>query len=104
MGDHQLLLTIDSSFRGYTGVGKELVRILYSHNAVVYIASRNSEKAKTAIQSIKAEIPVSNGKIDFLQVDFSDLSTVKPAVEDFLQKEQSLHVLTLNAGVTLFYI
>jgi len=32
-------------------------------------------------------------------VDLADLTTVKPAVEKFLEKEEKLHVLVHNAGV-----
>lgn len=37
--------------------------------------------------------------MSFLQLDLSDLRTIKPAVEEFKRKESHLHVLTNNAGV-----
>jgi len=39
------------------------------------------------------------GSVSFLQLDLSDLRTIKPAVEEFKRKEPHLHVLTNNAGV-----
>jgi retinol dehydrogenase-12 len=40
---------------GYSGVGYELVKILYSKNGVVYIAGRDEKKAAEAIARIKEE-------------------------------------------------
>src|SRR5437868_11703462 len=46
-----------------TGIGKEVARILYSKNAVVWVAARNQEKGATAIASIKEAHPSSNGRL-----------------------------------------
>jgi retinol dehydrogenase-12 len=62
----------------------------------VYVAGRSPEKAEKAITSIKEAHPDSKGKIAFLEVDLSDLKTVKSAADDFMSKEKSLHVLTNN--------
>ncbi|KAI1484688.1 hypothetical protein F5X96DRAFT_683405 [Biscogniauxia mediterranea] len=82
-----------------TGVGKEVARILYSKNAVVWVAARNEEKAQNAIQSIKEAYPSSTGRLEFLQLDLSDLTTIKASAEKFLAKENRLDVLFNNAGV-----
>ncbi|KAI1177937.1 NAD(P)-binding protein [Nemania sp. FL0916] len=84
---------------GYAGVGFELCKILYAHNATVWIAGRSESKAQAAIASIQKEVQNSNGQIHFLHIDLSDLSTIKPAVEIFTAKEQRLDVLVNNAGV-----
>ncbi|KAK4615778.1 Short-chain dehydrogenase/reductase [Fulvia fulva] len=84
-----------------TGVGKELSRLLYSKNATVYIAARSQEKALSAISSIKTTSPDSKGKLTFLHLDLSDLSTVKTAAETFLSQESKLHVLFNNAAVAM---
>ncbi|KAI0159882.1 hypothetical protein GGR52DRAFT_166109 [Hypoxylon sp. FL1284] len=84
---------------GYAGVGFELCKILYAHNAIVYVAGRSASKAEKAISNIKDASPSSSGRLEFLSVDLSDLSTVKPAVESFTAKEQRLDVLVNNAGV-----
>lgn len=83
-----------------SGVGKELAKILYSANARVYVAARSTEKAKTAIETIKIECPKSTGELVFLKVDLGDLSTVKASAEEFLSKETRLDVLWNNAGVS----
>lgn len=38
---------------GYTGVGKELAKLLYEKNGTVYLAGRSPEKGTTAIEEIK---------------------------------------------------
>ncbi|KAG5951227.1 hypothetical protein E4U53_003529 [Claviceps sorghi] len=86
---------------GYAGVGKELADILYQHNATVYIAGRNPDKAAAAINAIKAAHPSSKGRLEFLSVDLSDLTTIKQAVQDFTAKEKRLDVLVNNAGVMI---
>ncbi|KAF2003214.1 NAD(P)-binding protein [Amniculicola lignicola CBS 123094] len=84
---------------GYTGIGLELTRLLYPLNATIYIAGRSPSKAATAISTLQAAFPSSTGKLVFLQLDLSDLTTIKPAVETFLGKETRLDTLTNNAGV-----
>lgn len=84
---------------GYAGVGFELSRILYAHNAIVYVAGRSEAKALLAIDAIKVATPNSAGRLEFLQVDLSNLKTVKPGVEGFISKERRLDVLINNAGV-----
>ncbi|EXF85128.1 hypothetical protein CFIO01_12053 [Colletotrichum fioriniae PJ7] len=86
---------------GASGIGLELCEILYAANATVYIATRSSEKIATAVNSIKALQPLSNGKLEPLVLDLADLATVKPAVESFLAKESRLDVLVHNAGVMM---
>ncbi|KAI1155015.1 short-chain dehydrogenase [Nemania diffusa] len=84
-----------------TGIGKEVAQILYSKNAVVYITARNAEKGANAITSIKEAHPSSNGRLELLQLDLSDLTTIKASAEAFLAKEKRLDVLFNNAGVML---
>jgi NAD(P)-dependent dehydrogenase (short-subunit alcohol dehydrogenase family) len=84
---------------GYAGVGHELVQILYAKNATVYSAGRSESKATKSIEAIKAAYPNSKGKLYFLFVDLSDLSTIKASAEEFISKETRLDVLTNNAGI-----
>ena len=82
-----------------TGIGKEVVQILYSKNAHVYVATRSKDKAHAAISDIQKTKPHSKGKLTFLHLDLADLSTIKPAVERFTSQERRLHALFNNAGV-----
>ncbi|CAL3965505.1 hypothetical protein PZA11_001769 [Diplocarpon coronariae] len=82
-----------------SGVGKELAQILYSRNAKVYVATRSSERASRAIESIKTLFPNSKGALEYLHLDLGDLSTIKASAEEFLSREKRLDVLWNNAGV-----
>ncbi|KAL1604036.1 short-chain alcohol dehydrogenase [Paraconiothyrium brasiliense] len=84
---------------GYAGIGLQLAHMLYGANATIYIAGRSQEKAAGAIAALKEAHPNSKGKLHFLHVDLADLSTIKPAVEEFTKKEDRLDVLVNNAGV-----
>jgi len=56
------------------------VRALLAHNARVYLACRNAEQARAAIEELKKD----TGKEGiFLQLDLSDLASVKRAADEF---------------------
>jgi len=84
---------------GASGIGLELVKILYAHNAKVYIAARSEQKASKAIASIETSFPESKGELVFHHLDLSDLILVKQSADSFLPKETRLDVLWNNAGV-----
>jgi NADP-dependent 3-hydroxy acid dehydrogenase YdfG len=52
-----------------------------------------------AIRLLQKEIPDSTGALEWLQLDLSDLASIKLAVEEFQSKEKRLDVLWNNAGV-----
>lgn len=68
-------------------VGKETAKVLVQHNATVYIACRSLEKAKAAAEHIKTATG-KNG-IHILQMDLSNLPTVKIGVDEFLKSVYS---------------
>jgi retinol dehydrogenase 12 len=95
---------------GYGGLGLAIVAQLYSHHANVWIAGRSASKAADAIEKLQAEHPDSKGRLLFLEVDFSDLASIKPAVQEFLRRNGAisgqgngeggnLHWLNLNHGI-----
>ncbi|KAI5302835.1 hypothetical protein KEM55_000872, partial [Ascosphaera atra] len=84
---------------GYAGVGMHLSKILFQHNGVVYIAGRSKSKADKASEEIKKAFPDSKGRVEFLQLDLSDLTKIEGAARTFMSQEQRLDVLTNNAGV-----
>ncbi|EGW35374.1 short-chain alcohol dehydrogenase [Spathaspora passalidarum NRRL Y-27907] len=92
---------------GSTGVGYQVVKSLAgSTNAKIYIFSRNQQKARDAIERMKLEIAEEYSKavdesIKFVQVDLSDLTTIKPAVSEFLQAEDRLDIIIHNAGIMM---
>lgn len=84
---------------GYSGIGYELVSILYAANATIFIAGRDPSKAHAAISQIQLLHPQSQGKLEFLPLDLSDLSKIRPAVDDLLTRITRLDVLVNNAGI-----
>jgi retinol dehydrogenase 12 len=67
--------------------------VLLSNGAKVYIAAR-SEKLQTTIDELKEE--TGKDSVFFLDLDLSDLASVKAAAEDFRSKETELHTLYNN--------
>ncbi|KAL4947473.1 NAD(P)-binding protein [Aspergillus filifer] len=84
-----------------SGVGYETATVLYSKNATVYVAARSVQKGEKAIESIKSsqECAGSRGRLVFLALDLSDLTSIKVAVQSFLKREERLDILIHNAGV-----
>jgi retinol dehydrogenase-12 len=64
-----------------TSIAGTFLQALLNHNAKVYIAARNQEKAEQAIKDLHEE----TGKdAVFLKLDLADLKSVKAAAEEFL--------------------
>ncbi|KIK55269.1 hypothetical protein GYMLUDRAFT_47991 [Collybiopsis luxurians FD-317 M1] len=85
-----------------TGIGKVVIEQLLKHNAKVYMAARNQEKAEAAIKELKEK--TSGKEAIFLKLDLSDLTTIRLTMEEFLQltiiqTQKGNHVLINNAGV-----
>ncbi|KAF5340714.1 hypothetical protein D9611_007438 [Ephemerocybe angulata] len=79
-----------------SGIGKETAKALLSHNAKVYVGSRSKEKGEKVIKEMKIE----TGKEGvLLELDLSDLHSVKKAAEEFQSREKRLDMLFNNAGV-----
>ncbi|USP80366.1 Putative Short-chain dehydrogenase [Curvularia clavata] len=84
---------------GSSGLGKELVNILYQRNAKVYIAARSKSKTNEVIEELTKSHPSSTGELIFLSLQLDDLTTIKSSAQEFLSKETRLDVLWNNAGV-----
>ncbi|TVY90125.1 putative oxidoreductase [Lachnellula willkommii] len=86
---------------GNSGIGYEVVKILYSKGGTVYMAGRNAEKINAAIESIKSahDHTASPGHIKSLVLDLGDLSTIPVCVADFLAQESRLDILWNNGGI-----
>jgi NAD(P)-dependent dehydrogenase (short-subunit alcohol dehydrogenase family) len=85
---------------GNSGVGLEIVKILYSKGGTVYIAGRSADKIAAEIETVKSISPDSIGILKSLIVDLSDLSTIPTCASSFLAQESRLDVLFNNAGVS----
>ncbi|ANB14243.1 Env9p [Sugiyamaella lignohabitans] len=82
---------------GPTGIGYHVSRYLLQKNAKVWVVARSQTKVDAAITQFKKEMP--NCNVDFFLVDFSDLATIKPGVQKFLDTESRLDGVFHNAGV-----
>ncbi|MCJ1460622.1 hypothetical protein MMC28_011004 [Mycoblastus sanguinarius] len=85
---------------GNSGVGLELVKILYSKGGTVYIASRSPTKIATEIEAIKSIHTASPGHIKSLPLDLSDLTTIPTCASTFLAQESRLDFLWNNAAIS----
>ena len=77
-----------------SGIGKEIVRALLNKNATVYLAAKQVEKTKLAIQELKNDC---GEEARYLQLDLSSLKDIRWAAEEFLRSETELHALYHNA-------
>ncbi|KAL9054813.1 MAG: hypothetical protein Q9162_003936 [Coniocarpon cinnabarinum] len=86
---------------GTSGIGFELCKALYRAGAKVYLTARTKDKAEVAIKDIKkaCQDAAEPGDLDFLELELSDLSTIKASADSFLSQEKQLDVLWNNAGV-----
>ena len=75
--------------------------MLYGASARVYMLARSAEKAERSLNEIHSAHPSSEGHIEFIPLDLSDLRTIKTTADTFLSKESKLDVLWLNAGVMI---
>ncbi|KAI0687015.1 NAD(P)-binding protein [Earliella scabrosa] len=81
---------------GNSGLGYETIKVLLQHNAKVYLAARNKEKADAAIASLNE---ATGKEALFHELDLGSLAKTKASAEAFLKKEPELHVLFNNAGL-----
>ncbi len=88
---------------GNIGLGKQCVLEYARHNpARIWLAARNVEKAKAAIDEIQAQLPKDTSKpspISLLHIDLSSLESVQTAVRTVLAESGRLDILMLNAGI-----
>jgi len=82
---------------GSVGVGYETAKALAQLGGHVIIGTRNKEKGEKAVETIKKE--TGNDKVENLQLDLADLSSVRSFANEFLKKNIPLHVLINNAGI-----
>jgi hypothetical protein len=88
---------------GASRIGYELVTVLFRAGGKLYIAGRSEEKARQSTDKIKATSPKisPNGQLEFLYLEWDDLSTINPAVDLFAKQESKPDILWNNAGVSL---
>jgi retinol dehydrogenase 12 len=63
----------------------------------VYLACRSADGGRRAIEEISGQ--TGNRELELLSLDLGDLASVRRCAEEFLAKDEPLHVLINNAGV-----
>lgn len=80
-----------------SGIGKECANVLAKKNASIVVAARSAEKGKATIDEIRKEYPAAN--IELIDLDLSNLKSVKSFSEAYSSKYDRLDLLINNAGV-----
>ncbi|EEA93157.1 retinol dehydrogenase 12 [Pseudovibrio sp. JE062] len=81
---------------GNSGIGFEAARMLAGAGGDVVIACRNAEKGSAAQHALQAQ---AKGKIDLVQLDLSDLVSVRSAAEIVASRYTKIDGLINNAGI-----
>ncbi|TGO41467.1 hypothetical protein BHYA_0021g00360 [Botrytis hyacinthi] len=73
---------------GNQGDRFELIKMLYPTDATIYMASRSSTHAASAISEITASDPSRAGNLKFLHLDLMDLHSIHAVAEEFSVREE----------------
>ena len=82
---------------GNSGIGYEAALEFARKRAEVILACRDLGKARTAAAQIAASAP--GAKVEVMELDLSNLASVRGFSDAFHLQHQALHVLCNNAGV-----
>ncbi len=82
-----------------SGIGYETARALAHKGATAILACRNEQKGQAAADQIQSEGP--KGTAVFMQLDLSDLASVRGFVAEFNGRYNRLDLLINNAGVMI---
>ena len=87
---------------GNIGLGKQCILEYARHSpAQIWLAARDIDKAKKAIEQIQQELPKTSNptSIKLLELDLSSLESVQKAARTFSAESDRLDILMLNAGI-----
>ncbi|KZO91901.1 NAD-P-binding protein [Calocera viscosa TUFC12733] len=84
-----------------SGLGYQTVQQLANHGAKVYLTTRSEAKALDTIRRLEEANPAlkDTGRLQYLVIDFSLVTSAKAGAEEFLRKESRLDILVNNAGI-----
>ncbi|RYP75362.1 hypothetical protein DL771_002458 [Monosporascus sp. 5C6A] len=85
---------------GNTGIGYETVKALLDSDRpyLVLMGSRSLDKAKSAIESLKREVPHTSSSVEAVQIDVASDESVVKALETVKASHDRIDVLINNAG------
>uniref|UniRef100_A0A7S0XT82 Uncharacterized protein n=2 Tax=Hemiselmis andersenii TaxID=464988 RepID=A0A7S0XT82_HEMAN len=84
---------------GNTGIGKETAVRLAGMGANVIIGCRSMKRGETAVAEIKERAAAGGGSVQCMELDLSDLSSVRRFGEEFRRGHSELYALVNNAGI-----
>ena len=82
---------------GNTGIGLATATALARDGGRVYIACRNPDRGQAAVTAIKSA--AGSDSVGLLPLDLASLASVRDCAQEFLARNEPLHVLVNNAGV-----
>lgn len=82
------------------GIGFETTLAMANYGFKVIMGCRNLDKAEKAKAEILQKVPKAD--LDIIQLDLSDLSSVRIFAENFKSKYNTLDVLINNAGILVY--
>ena len=95
MAAKQILIT-----GGNSGIGFALCKLLVrDHDCYVYLGTRNLEKGKLAVDTIRQEIPNKTERIEVVQIDVGNNDSCMKASTSLANQGVKLFALVNNAGV-----
>ena len=85
---------------GNNGIGYETVKALLESQKPYHVlmGSRSVEKAQTAIEKLKADVPETSNTVEILEVDLTSDESIEKAFGEVKGKHGYLDVLINNAG------
>jgi NAD(P)-dependent dehydrogenase (short-subunit alcohol dehydrogenase family) len=88
---------------GNSGLGFELIKMLYPTGATIYMACRSQTRAEEAIRQITTTESQDNhqaaSRLRYLHLDLNDLTTIKTSAAQLIASETRLDILWNNAGI-----
>jgi NAD(P)-dependent dehydrogenase (short-subunit alcohol dehydrogenase family) len=81
------------------GLGVETARSLAAHGAQVVGAARDLNKAKAATQQVRKDAAANGGSFELVELDLSNLKSVRACGDHLLAKGEPFDVVIANAGV-----
>ena len=80
-----------------SGIGYEAAKEFARKGANTILACRSMDKAQTALDQIRQEIP--RAQVEIMQLDLANLASVREFVEAFKSRYDRLDILVNNAGI-----
>lgn len=84
---------------GNRGIGFAICQGLLKAGFDVLVAARSADNGKDAVEKLLKEKLLEHGSVTWVELDISNDSSIKAAVEQVKQKTNTLDVLVNNAGV-----